>query len=96
MAEATVDQLHAALIELAAFLEARSLPFAGEVQRRADEVGRGDAHGAERFLDLDRAMLDVRFSPVNGNATDDAEAQELQQRFEALHARASSLAARLT
>lgn len=92
MAPPTVDQLHAALLEEAAFLEERSLPYAGEVRRSADEVGRSDAHGARRYLGLNRALLDIYFSPVNGNAADDAEAEDLQQRFEALHSRAFSLA----
>jgi hypothetical protein len=94
MAAPTVDQLHAALIEVAAFLEERSLPGAGDVRRSADEVARSDAHGARRYLDLNRgrAPLDIYFSPVNGNAADDAEAEELQQRYDALSSRAASLA----
>jgi hypothetical protein len=97
MAAPTVDQLHAALIEVATFLEERSLPGADEVHRSAREVAHSDAHGARRYLDLNRgrAPLDIYFSPVNGNAANEAEANELQQRYDALSSRASALATAL-
>lgn len=65
--EPTVDELHGVLSDMAAFLEARSLPHAADVRRSAEEVGRSDAHGARRFLGLNRALADVYFHPVNGN-----------------------------
>ena len=92
MSGPTVDELHGALVELATFLEERSLPYADKVRCSADEVGRSDAHGARRLLGLNRALADVYFSPANGNAADEAEAEQLQRRFAALHSRAHSLA----
>jgi hypothetical protein len=92
MTAPTVDDLHAALIEVAGFLEEHRLPFLREVRLSVDEVGRGDGHGAQRYLHLNRALLDIYFSPVNGNAANQAEAEALQSRFEALHSRAFTLA----
>jgi hypothetical protein len=90
--EPTVEDLHRAITEVAAFLEAHSQPYAEEVRRAADEVGRSDAHGARRYLELNRALLDIYFHPINGNAATEAEAEQLQQRLETLHGRAFSLA----
>lgn len=94
MAPPTVDDLHAALLEMARFLEEHHNhpPLVAEVRRSADEVARGDGRGARRYLGLNRALLDIYFSPVNGNAAGDAEAEALQGRMEALHSRAFSLA----
>ena len=94
MTAPTVDDLHAALLEMADFLEEHHHhpPLVAEVRRSADEVARSDGHGAQRYLDLNRALLDIYFSPVNGNADSDAEAEALQARIEALHSRAFSLA----
>jgi hypothetical protein len=92
MGPPTVDDLHAALVEVASFLDEHQLLLASQVRRSADEVARGDGHGARRYLDLNRGLNDIYFSPINGNATNDTEAEVLQRRFEALHSRAFSLA----
>ena len=94
----TVDDLHAAIEEVADFLaehEREDRWLLDQVRRCADEVGRGDGHGARRYRDLNGPLAGLRFSPVNGNAADDAEAQLLNRRIEALHERAYALAGAL-
>ena len=88
----TVDDLGNAIEAVAEFLDRQSLPYVAEVRVARQEVARSDAHGARRYLDLNRALLDIYFSPVNGNAQDDQEAKQLQGEFEQLHHRAFTLA----
>ena len=92
---ATVAELYAELLDMAAFLETYGLPHAADVRRSADEVGRGDAHGARRFLGLNRALLDIYIHPANGNAPSPAEAERLQRQLEAMHSRAYEMASAL-
>ena len=88
----TVDDLGNAIEAVAEFLDRQSLPYVAEVRVARQEVARSDAHGARRYLDLNRALLDIYFSRVNGNAQDDQEAEQLQGEFEQLHNRAFTLA----
>jgi hypothetical protein len=88
----TVQDLRDALDDVASFMDARSLPYAGEVRKALAEVSAGDAHGARRYLGLNRALLDIYFHPLNQNARDEGEAEALQREWEQLHARAFNVA----
>lgn len=66
--------------------------MAAEVRTAHSEVQKADAHGAERYLMLNRGLLDLYFSPVNGNAADEREGQQLNEEWRALHQRAFALA----
>ena len=88
----TVQNLRDALGDVASFMDARSLPYAGEVRKALAEVSAGDAHGARRYLELNRALLDIYFHPLNQNARDEQEAEVLQRQWEQLHGRAFSIA----
>ena len=59
----TVQDLRGALEDVASFMDARSLPYASEVRKALAEVSAGDAHGARRYLGLNRALLDIYFHP---------------------------------
>jgi hypothetical protein len=92
MSPATVDDLRAALGDVLAFLERHSLPEADRVQKALQEVAGSDAHGARRYLSMNRTLLDIYFSPVNGNASDESEGDRLNDEWRDLHHRAFSLA----
>src|SRR3954468_20236616 len=64
--DVTPQQLHAALAAVAAFLARHDRHEAAEVTRAADEALRGDPHAAGRYLQLNRAVLDIYFTPANG------------------------------
>lgn len=95
MSSPTVEDLHAALGDVLAFLERHSLPEADQVQKARQEVAASDAHGARRYLWMNRTLLDIYFSPVNGNAGDAREGDRLNDEWRALHHRASTLAEEL-
>lgn len=88
----TVEDLRKALDDVGSFLERHSLPHVAEVRKAEREVAASDAHGLRRYLALHRALLDVYFSPVNGNARDEREAERLQSELERLHRHAFELA----
>jgi hypothetical protein len=88
----TVKDLREALDDVASFMDARSLPHAGDVRKALAEVTAGDAHGARRYLRLNRALADIYFHPGNLNARNEQEAEALQRRWEQLHGRAYSIA----
>jgi hypothetical protein len=88
----TVEDLHAALGEVLAFLERRSLPEADQVRKERHEVADSDAHGARRYLRMNRTLLDICFSPVDGNAGDERKGDRLNDEWRALHHRAFTLA----
>jgi hypothetical protein len=92
MSPPTVDDLHAALGDVLEFLERHSLPEADEVQKALQEVAASDAHGARRYLWMNRTLLDIYFSPVNGNASDERDGDRLNEEWRALHHRAFTLA----
>jgi|tagenome__1003787_1003787.scaffolds.fasta_scaffold20774367_1 hypothetical protein len=83
--DVTPQQLHAALAAVAAFLARHDRHEAAEVTRAADEALRGDPHAAGRYLQLNRAVLDIYFTPANGNARDEAEGERLNAELSALH-----------
>ena len=92
MQRPTVDDLEAALGDVLAFMELHDLPCVGEVRGALAELSVGAAHGARRYLALNRALTDVYFSPVNGNASNERDGERLTDAFRELHGRAFSLA----
>ncbi len=92
IARPTVEDLQWALADVLAFMERHSLPMLAEVRRAHAEVQRADAHGAERYLMLNRGLLDLYFSPVNGNAASEREGEQLNDEWRALHDRAFAFA----
>jgi hypothetical protein len=91
VAAPTMDGLEAALAEVVRFMERHALPYAEDVRMARNEVADGDAHGARRYLALNRALLDVYFSPVNGNARSESEGERLTSQWSELHRHAFTL-----
>jgi hypothetical protein len=78
-----------ALQELGNFLNAHGEPELGaRALRNADALRRRDLHGATDHLEWNRAYVDVYFSLVNGNAPDEATADELNARYRELSSQA--------
>jgi hypothetical protein len=92
MSTPTVDDLQAALEDALAFLERHSQREADQVRKALQEVAASDAHGARRYLGMNRMLVDVCFSPGNDNVGDASEGHDLNDEWLALHHRASTLA----
>jgi hypothetical protein len=93
--EPTVAKLAAALTELANFLRDRGEHWADSIEKIAADVGAGDAHGARRFLQLHGgigSLTDLVFHPMNHNAAEDEDVDQLNEQFRELDSRAHRLA----
>jgi len=81
------------LQELADFLLGHGQAELGaRASRNAQALRDGDRHGATDHLEWNRAYTDVYFSPVNGNAPDEATAETLNTRYRALSSAAFTAA----